>query len=162
MIVRKATQADVPQLVLLWKQFMKENDAIIIASDKRSKPILKRKANAQSIFKKTVTRQIKSPDSFVQVAEHKKKIFAYSIASMQKASPIKHMKKFGYIGDLFVAKNHRSVGIASLFRESMLTWFRKKGVVYVSVHVSPRNTKAYKIYKKWGFHEYNMDMWRKI
>ncbi len=62
------------------------------------------------------------------------------------------------MSDLYVKKGFRGMGIASAFKKEAFRWFRKKGVKYASIMFFVGNERAHKIYNKWGFFDFHMEM----
>jgi ribosomal protein S18 acetylase RimI-like enzyme len=61
--------------------------------------------------------------------------------------------KIGYISDLYVKKEYRAKGIASVLMEKTLDWFKKMKVNHVSLDVDMNNEPAIKLYSKFGFNK---------
>lgn len=161
-IVRKATVKDIPTLVKMWKEFMKEHDSIVTRECSTMKPYCSRKQKATSMFKRFIQKNIRSPNSIVLVAETNGKPAGYCLSQIKKGVPIYTVGKLGHISDLFVTKKFRGSGISSRFKQESFKWFRQKGLTYSSIMVSPYNKKAKSIYKNWGFEGYHLEMRRKI
>jgi len=81
---------------------------------------------------------------------------------IKKNTPIFSLEKLGHISDLFVRKKFRGIGISSMFRDEAIRWFKKKRMKYATLDVYPDNVIPYKIYKKWGFFDFHLEMRKKI
>jgi GNAT superfamily N-acetyltransferase len=161
MIIRKATVKDIPLLVGLWKEFMKDHDRIVIRANRKVKPYLERNTVAVAKYRKFITKNVKSRDAIVFIAEIDGKPAGYNLNMIEKTIPIFKIKRIGYISDLFVRKPYRGKGVSTAFIKEAIRWFKKKGMKHVSLKVQANN-KARKIYQKWGFMDYHIEMRKKI
>jgi GNAT superfamily N-acetyltransferase len=162
MIIRKAKISDAPEILGMWKEFMKYHTEDLVKKDKRLIPHLEKKKDAPEIFLKYAKRCIKSRNSVIYVAEEKDKLIALSLLEIKKTIPIFRIEKVGHFGVLFVKKEYRGKGISSRFKDEAIKWFRKKDIKYLSLMVYPGNEHARSIYKKWGFFDFHVEMRRKI
>ena len=157
-IVRKARIKDVPAILKLFSEFMKEHGQIVSQRNPLLKPHIKRKRNAVNIFRNFIEKNIQSSKSFVNIAEVDGKIAGYSLSFIKDLPPVYEVDKVGYISDLYVKKEFRKKNIASIFKDEAFKFFRKKGIRYKSIMVNQENKHAHSIYKKWGFFEYHIEM----
>ncbi len=162
MIIRKANLKDVPEIVNLWKKFMKYPDEILIKNNKKLKPYFTKKKNAANMFRKYAQTNILSKDAVIHVAEIKGKLVGYSLSFIKKNIPIFKMKKIGYISDLFVKKEFRGMGISTRLKNEAIKWFKKRGMKHASIKVYKGNNLAHSIYKKWGFFDFHIELRKKI
>jgi GNAT superfamily N-acetyltransferase len=161
-VIRKAGMKDVTKIMEMWKELHRDHDQNIIKKDRRLKGIEEKKRNACIISKKWVEKHIRSRNSMVNLAYIDGGAAGYSIVSIKDHIPIFKVKKTGNIDILFVRKELRGKCIASKFKKEAFKWFRKKGVKYASLQVFKQNHYAKNIYKKWGFFDGKVEMWRKI
>ena len=151
-IIREAKMSDVKSLIPLAKELMDHNRSL--AKNKTRKEMLKLVPNVLLLWKKWVTKWIKSRNGFVIVAEIDNEIVGYSLNYIKENVKVYQVRKIGYISDLYVQKKYWRKGIGSKFKEKALIWFKKKKMKFVSLAVHAENKKAYEIYEKWGFLEY--------
>ncbi len=162
MKIRKAKLSDVPGIVDMWRDFMKEHNCIVTRANPKLKPYTILSRDAREEFRSFAIKKIRSRNGRVVVAEEDGRMVGYALFFIKKGPPVYTKKIFGYISDLFVKRDFRKKGISSLFREEAIKFFRKKGIKHSSIMVSPTNTHARNVYKKWGFQEYHIEMRRKI
>lgn len=162
MIIRKANLKDVPTIVKLWKEFMKDHDKIVIKENPKLKPHLVKKKDAADIFRKMIQKNIRSKNGVVHIAEVDGKSAAYSLIFIKDNIPVYKLEKIGYMSDMFVRKEFRGLRISSKFKDEAIKWFKKKRINYISLKVYPENKHAHSIYKNWDFFDYQIDMRRKI
>ncbi|MAG91304.1 hypothetical protein CMO83_01355 [Candidatus Woesearchaeota archaeon] len=159
MPIRKANLKDVESVVLLWKEFMRENNSF------KSKEVLKVDQfnnDASNLFRKFVINNIKSKNSVVLVAEEKSKIVGFIQAQIKDNLKVYKVKKIGHISDLFVKRNYRKRNMSSVLKNFAFKWFKSKKIKYVSLQTEIRNKLAHKIYEKWGFFEHNLTLYKKL
>jgi GNAT superfamily N-acetyltransferase len=162
MKIRKARLKDVPGIVELWSEFMKEHADIVRRVNPKLRPYTIRRKDAKEEFGSFARKNIRSRNGGVVVAEEDGGLVGYALFFIKKGPSVYTEKVFGYISDLFVKKGFREKRISSLFRDEALKFFRKKGIKHSSLVVSPTNSHARNVYKKWGFHEYHIEMRRRI
>lgn len=162
MIIRKATVKDVPLLVRLWKEFMRDHDRIVIGTDKRYKPYLERNSGAVAKYRKFIDKNVRSRDAIVFIAEIEGKTAGYILNMIEDTIPIFKVRKLGYISDLYVRKPYRGKGVSSAFMNEAVKWFKKKNIRHLSIKVQAGNPLARKIYQKWGFIDQHIEMRKKL
>ena len=75
----------------------------------------------------------------------------YCHAMIQEYPPIIPRTVYGYVSE--IAAHRRRQGIGSRLLESAHAWFREKGITYVEVNVSVKNTLAGSFWRKHGYTE---------
>lgn len=161
-MIRKAKQKDIPAIGELWEEFMKEHRQIIAKGNKDLMALTKLRKGAQKKFTPWASKQIKSPNGLLLVAEKDGKLIGYCLSFIKKNAPVFDVAYLGYISDLYVKKEYRGTGIASAFTTEAKKWFKKKKMRYASLTVWTNNDRAQKIYKKWGYEPYNIVMKKRI
>ena len=162
LLIRKAGLEDVENIIVLWKEFMKEECNEVAGNNSSFRPHLTLKKYAELNFKKFIQKSLKSNNSLIHIAEVDGKSAGYSFSYVKSNIPVFKLDKIGYISDLFIKPEYRRMGISSQFKNKAAEWFRKKGIKYMSIMVNVENSNAYKIYKKWGFMDYHLEMRMKI
>lgn len=162
MMIREATVKDVPAIVMLWEEFMKEHDKTVIKNNPKIRPYLIKKRSASIIFEKFARKSILSKNSAVHVAEVNGTPVGYSLIRVKGTIPVFRLEKIGYICDLFVEKEFRNRKISSGLMNEAMRWFKKMGIKHVSLAVYKDNEFAHSIYKKWDFIDNQIEMRRKI
>ncbi len=160
--IRKARLKDIPEIMKMWKVFMQEHDMMVTSKNPSLKPYHAMRSEAAANFEKYAKRCIHSKSAVIFLAEKDDEIIGYCLCIIKKNIPVFKIEKLGHIGDLYVKKEHRKLGISSMFRKEALSWFKTKGIKHASIMVSPENTKAHRIYKKWGFTDFHIEMRKKL
>ena len=152
MQVRKATKADIPKI--------KKIDAFGSQLNKYSglnKLDPKYKPKGKSYVGAFITGKKK----WCYVAEEKKNIIGFILFNIEKQEPFFKIKEVGYIDLLFVDKKARGKGISKLLMEKANETFKKEGIKHLKLSVHSDNP-AHDIWKKHGFKDYRIDMWKKL
>lgn len=160
MNIRKANPVDVPRIMKLWKDFMKEHSTFI--ADPRVKESIKFKDNAPEIFEKIIKKEVMSKNAAIFVAENGQKILGFAKVNIRDNFPIFKYDKIGCITDLYVENKSRKMEISSALMNNAVRWAKGNGARYASIQLFRENRSALSIYKKWGFFESHMEMNKKL
>lgn len=67
-------------------------------------------------------------------------------------------KEHGYVGFMFVTKEHRGKGISHLILNEIFSWFKSKNITETRLEVYQENPSAIKAYEKAGFKKNLVEM----
>lgn len=162
MIIKEANLSDVPRIVDLWIEFMKEHDNIIINENPKLKEFEIKDNNMGGSYKEFLNSHIESKDGAVFIAENNGEIVGYALIFIKDEIPIYKNKKIGCASDLYVKKNFRNKGVSSKLRDKSIEWFKEKGIKFLSAPMYPDNKFVHSLFKKWGFFDYKIEMRKKI
>ncbi len=159
--IRKAHLNDIPKLVECAKR---------LTFDVRSQAkgnlimheLLKFKLSFPVLWRKWISKWIRSRNGLVLVAEHGGEIIAYSLNQIKTHAVVYVNNKSGHIADLYTNPAYRNKGISTRLKNVAFAWFKKKGLKYATISVHSVNKNARNIYAKWGFLDFNINMWRKL
>jgi ribosomal protein S18 acetylase RimI-like enzyme len=160
--IRIGTLKDIPQIIGLWKDFMEEHDRDIEKRNKLLKEQVVKSKTGASKFRTHLIDLLKTKKGRLIVAEENGTLVGYNLAQIKKEIPVFKLRRFGLIADLYIKKEFRGQGIATIFKNKAVEWFKRNKLKYMSITVYPDNRHAYKIYKKWGFTDYKINMRKKI
>ena len=160
--IRKASLKDVSNLGNLWQDFMKVHDAPIIKKRPKDKFQIIKEKNSKKNFEAHITKKIRSKNALVIVAEDNGFLVGYSISSIVHNIPVFKLKKLGEINDLYVKPKYQEQGISSKFKKRALTWFKSRKIKSISLRVWVDNPRVIKIYKKWGFEEFQLVLRKRL
>lgn len=59
-------------------------------------------------------------------------------------------EKTGYIGEIFVLKDYRGMGLSTKLKDKFIEFLKSKKIEICRIEVNPNNI-AQEVYKKWGF-----------
>jgi len=107
--------------------------------------------DALSHFKTFHKRNIYSKKSLFLVAEYENKIIGYVIGKMEERPPIFKEKDIGFVMAMYVKEKFRRQGIAKMFLDKLLSWFKKNKITNIELHVHPKNDPGIKAWEKSGF-----------
>lgn len=162
MRIEEAKPEHIPKLVDMWLEFMKELDSNIISANPELREHEIKDEKMGESYRKFLESKIGSENGTVFIAREGSELAGYTLIFIKDEIPIYKNKKLGYVSDIYVKKEFRNMAISSALMEKATEWFRKKGMNFVAIPVSPDNKIAYAIYKKWGFIDYRIDMRKKI
>lgn len=162
MIIKKANSEDIPKIVDLWLEFMKEHDKIIINENSLLKEYEIKDENMGDSYSEFLKTHIESEEGVVFTAEENGEIIGYALIFIKDEIPIYKNKKIGIISDLYVKKDFRNHGISSKLKDKSIGWFKEKGIKFISAPLYPDNKFTHSLTKKWGFIDYKVEMRKKI
>ncbi len=116
----------------------------------------------KSTMKDSISKQIRSPNGLVLVAEANNRIVGYSASTITKGTPLYNYKKMGLIEDVYVIREYRNMGVDARLVNETIKWFRKKKVVYMSVNIRESDKSGHNIYESLGFEDYGISMRQRI
>jgi GNAT superfamily N-acetyltransferase len=161
MQIRKARLKDVEELAPLAIELMTHHKELTKnEKDRHEQTILV--PNAKSLWKKWASKWIRSPKGLILIAEEDGEIAGYSMNFIKENIKVYSLRETGHLADLYVRKKFRKRGLATKFKQMAFSWFKKKGIKYASIAFHAKNTRAHKIYKKWGFFDYQTEMRMKL
>lgn len=154
--------SDLNEIVKLWKTYDKEHYKIIVKSTPIFKEHYTKITNAKQNYKEFMSDNIKSKDCKIYLALDNKKVIGYVLCKIIINIPIFKIKKIGRIMDLYVKKEYRGQSISTGLFKLCKIWFKTKNIKHISLGVYPGNKHVHKIYEKWGFMDYHIEMRKTI
>lgn len=133
----------------------KHDRALLEVFDKKlsdfEKTLNNRLIEGKHIIYNNVAHVFESGDCAVYVAEHNNEPIAYIVGKLKKSLPWYKNDKFGYIESMFVEKDHRKHGVATMLFGALKKWFLDNGIETLELRSFSNNERAIELYKKWGF-----------
>lgn len=145
-ITRKATLEDLPTL-LKFEQG-------VIESERPMDPTIK----DGKISYYDISEIITNENSDVFVVEINNEIVASGYAKIKSDRHYLKHKKQGYLGFMFVPKDHRGKGANKLIIDALLKWCKERDVYEIRLDVYDVNLPAIKAYEKVGFKKHLINM----
>jgi len=143
----KAKKENIPQIVENWKEYIDYNSDIY--------PYFKRGANAHVEFEKSLRAFMVSKKALVLVALDGDMLVGHSIAEISRFPPgYCSNPDYGHILEIGVRAKHRGKGIGTMLFNSMLAWFRSKGMKRVELRTEFKNDLAQSFWRGKGFRGY--------
>lgn len=149
MKIRKATSNDLESVLELSELMMKLHISFDVYYDIYTKYEDARKYYKEQLAKRGLL--------YVVAEDENKKIVAFASA-YTISIPRTKAPKIGILVTNFVKEEYRGRGIGTMLYEYRMNWFKQKNVKYVEMNVDVRNTKALKLWKKYGFKEYQVKL----
>lgn len=146
MIVRRATEDDIDDIVKLWGEmwdFHSKFDPRFVAS-----PF------ADRVMQEWIQDHLNRAQAVVLVAERSGRIVGYLLGMILQNPPIVPYQIFGYISEIAVTESERRKGTGRLLVEEVHRWFKKNYVTYVEVNVSVKNAVSRGFWRKMGYGEW--------
>ena len=142
-IIRKGKIGEIKEIGQLWTDFMnynsKFNDSFAMDEE------------AFEVFLKDIKSRCKDSDCYLSVAEKDGELVGFCYSYVSAKPKYFRLKKFGFIGDLFVKEAHRRIGIGGMLVTDAMEFFEKKKVHQVELLVAVGNNNTFKFWEKYGF-----------
>ncbi|MGB2698537.1 MAG: GNAT family N-acetyltransferase [Candidatus Zixiibacteriota bacterium] len=146
MKISLATDAHIPEIIELWKEF--------IDFHKNIDPHFTRSPDGHLHFEKLVKDLIKAEDSLVLVAIEKGQIVAYSISKIGEYPPVFGHLRYGNITDLAVKTDYQRKGIGGKMLRRIFKWFESHNINRIELRVASGNQIGDSFWRKHGFKEF--------
>jgi ribosomal protein S18 acetylase RimI-like enzyme len=146
MRIRPAEAADVPQIVLLWREMWEYHRRL----DSRYEVT----PYADRVMEAWVAEHLERDRSRVLVAESASGLQGYGLAILMDNPPVVPQTVFGYVSELAVTAEARRHGVGGMLVEEMHRWFRAMNCSYVEANVSVFNAVSRGFWRKQGYREF--------
>lgn len=156
--IRKAKLKDVDILINLENELYDNQVDYLRKSNSQNIGDFLLKKDSNKFLKQFILRMIRSRNGHVLIAEYDKKIAGYLIIIIKKNIPIFKVEKLAEITDLYIKEELRGKGISNVLRDEVINWCKIKKITSITLDVLPQNYHAKRIYKKWGFNEFLIEM----
>ena len=142
--IRAARRGDIPALLLLWEQMMKENASI----DDRLTPHPRAREHMSAQF----ANWIQDDQHIVVVAEEEARlVIGYAAGSVTTSAGWQAPAEIGEISDCFVVAPRRRLGIARRLVGRILDQLFEKGIGQVRLQAAARNDGAIAFWQSIGW-----------
>ncbi len=153
-IIERAAEAQVPQLVELWQEFMDFHRPL--------DPRFPMRPEAPASYEKYVRENMRKPDWLVLVALDGGRVVGAATAQISRYAPIFERETYGAINEMAVSESRRRQGIGEALLEGAFEWFRSRGIDRVELTVAASNTVGYPFWRKHGFKDYSHHLYRDL
>lgn len=144
--VRKATLNDLPTLLVCEQG--------VIEAERPFDPTIQE----GSINYYNISELITSNESDVFVVDLDNEIVASGYAKIKTDRHYLKHKYQGYLGFMFVSKQHRGKQLNKLIIDELLKWCKERGIFEIRLDVYEDNVSAIKAYEKVGFKKHMINM----
>lgn len=104
---------------------------------------------------------VSGKDAFCYVAKETE-IVGFILFNVKQREAYWKVKKVGYIDLVVVSAKQREKGIGKKLVTAAMGYFKKKKLPYVELSVQTKNSLALQVWKKMGFEEYKVEMYKKV
>jgi len=156
--IRKAGLKDITSIIKLEKKLTEYGDEIIKNSHPENLKDFCFNKSKDEIARNFIKNAIHSKNGLVLISEINDDIIAYILITIRNNFPFFKLKKYGKLQTIYVKDEYRYSGISSKLKDEAFKWCKEKGINRISLDVLPDNLNAIKIYKKWGFSPYLLEM----
>lgn len=105
---------------------------------------------------------IQSPTCEVIVATIDDEIVGSGYVKIQTAKPYVDHDQFGYVGFMFVKKEHRGKGVNKVVNDALINWAKEQGINEIRLEVYDENSSAIRAYEKAGYSKNLVEMRMRI
>ena len=158
MVIKEANRNDVKHIVSLNRKLNEYKETL--------NDYYLPKTNLEKVVPNYLARALNfvvtSENEVLFVAEEKGRIVGYIAGSIEDRAPVYKVERRGDILMAFVLDEYRGQGIGRELTESIIKWFKEKGIDYVELSVDFRNELGYKVWKSFGFENLRVGMIRRI
>jgi ribosomal protein S18 acetylase RimI-like enzyme len=151
LIVRRAIETDVPDILPLWKEVM----AFHAALDPRFRPA----PGGHTHWVRAVSDWVQEEDNYVLVAEVAGQIVGYIVGMMRENPPVFLPPRYGFVSDICVAPEWRQQGVGRRMFAALKEWFRQQGADHVELRVAHNNPTSQAFWRAAGCQDYMDHMW---
>ncbi len=142
-IIRDAQPDDLPHIVSLWRETLKEH--VNAESD-----YYQINDQALKFYFNMLYRIRDTPDHYLRVVVINEYVVAFLYGYMRYLPPVFKSDKQAYISDITVQKEFRSKGIGRLLLSDFANWAKKHFANSISLNVHVANASAIEFYEKLG------------
>lgn len=142
--LREAVEEDVPRLVRLWGDMMREHEGF--------ESRLRLSENALPAYEVYLLMHLRSSRSRVLVAEREEgRVCGFGCVYVAQNLPMFEPRELGYISDLYVEPACRREGIGRALLEAIRQWFAEQRVPEVHLQVYVQNENGVGFWRSQGF-----------
>lgn len=150
--IRKATEADIPAILSLYKEQFREMA--------KHAPDFIKEGNQQAEF---IERIIADEKSDILVSEENEIAVGFVLLQIQKRADFDFFVNANaescYIMDIIVTERSRNKGLGTALLNSAKEWAKEHGCVFINLDVLSGNDRAAALYEKLGFKPKAVEMY---
>lgn len=144
--IRPGRREDAPATARLWMRSAEEHAAY--------DPIYATSPDAEKTMRRFLADLANGRNSFLFVAvSGEERVIGFVSGELREGSPTFQSKTWASVDDVYVAAEHRSMGVGRALLENVRTWARERGADGVSLQVAAANDRGRKFYEELGFRE---------
>ena len=151
MEIHAAREEDVPALVELWLDMMRDHEAF--------EPKIRLSPSAGYAYQSYLALHLRSPKSIVVLARQGRRTVGFCCAYVCQNLPMFLPAEFGYVSDLFILPGFRRQGVGSALMDRVTGFFSQAGVACAQLQVYRRNQGGRAFWERRGFEPFFDRMW---
>lgn len=155
-LVRRATTADLPSIGRLSALLVQEHYHF------DSRRFLAARSGTPAGYASFIGTQLEDPDEAVLVADDNGEVVGYAYASVEEYDYMALRGPAGVLQDVIVDPEHRGRGLGQMLLDSMLAFFRSRGVPRVVLSTAERNEAAQRLFTGMEFRRTMIEMTREL
>jgi ribosomal protein S18 acetylase RimI-like enzyme len=152
--VRDATPEDLEAITLLWKDFIQYHGRI-------DSFYTIRQGGADN-FGAFLSSLITSDEAAVKVAEDDGNIMGYIAGHIEEIPDIFALDRMGFITDTYIVQEARGRGLATGLLRALFDWYNSISIQYIGMRVLVHNQPGQGFWRKMGFQDYLLELYRSI
>jgi len=154
LLVRPATEDDLPAMLTLWREMMDFH----ARSDARFQP--GPTPVAEEAWTQYLRQEIWSSDAWCAlVAEVEGRIVGQIVGALRDPAPVFEPGTYGYITDIVVDPETRRRGVGRALFRALEAWFHERGASHLELQVLERNSTSQAFWRAMGCTDYSDNMW---
>ena len=153
--IRKATIEDLKVIL--------EMQSLMTAEERKFMKGLAKKGKMVSYLESEIKAILSSSKCYFTIAETQGKPIGCGFARIEKFhGDWSKYRKYGYLGLLYIVKEHRRRGIATALQKERVRWLKSKGIKICVNKIFANNRPAITLQEKRGFKPYIVKMYKII
>lgn len=153
-LIRKATLADIPRIIELWKAL----EAYHVLHHGYGRGIFSYRPDRLALYVKFLKKQLRRRNAAIFVAALGGNVVGHVMVQTNRLPPIYVHDKDAYVCEIVVDERYRGKGIGTMLLKEAERWAKKKGLYSISLFVHTGNKSAFAAYRKSGFKEHHLKM----
>ena len=150
-VIRKATEKDLLDIIILWKDFMDYHIHI--------DPFWTRSEMGHKIAHDFLKTHLNNNNFHILVSIYNNRVIGYQISQILEHPPVLKKRRYCLINDIAIAEGFRGKGIGTKMFNKARNWAIRKGVDRIELQVASGNNNAIRFYEKLGMKPYTHHMY---
>lgn len=151
-MIRPAVASDSVAIGKLWEKLVAYHQALDMDMPRAT-------AQGASLYARSLSDRLDDSHTRVFVAEEDGRVVGYVLGVVVDLLPeMFEQEAGGFLADIFVEDTYRGRGIGTALVDTLVEWFRQKGLRHYEWHVAANNTEALAFWEKVGGRNWQIRM----
>lgn len=151
-MIRPAVASDSVAIGKLWEKLVAYHQALDMDMPRAT-------AQGASLYARSLSDRLDDSHTRVFVAEEDGRVVGYVLGVVVDLLPeMFEQEAGGFLADIFVEDAYRGRGIGTALVDTLVDWFRQKGLRHYEWHVAANNTEALAFWEKVGGRNWQIRM----